>query len=389
MLKHIFVLFFNQRKKYTGILVGQMLVFVVLLYCLMAVFEAIQRYYMPGMLETDNVVYFSNFRRGARGVIDGNYSDDEKINSLCKRLEACSMVEAVARTRFFVPYLEEERNYFWSSVKVGGNEIDVGIKCAEEKAMLVFRPVLEEGHWVEEKNLEDGSIPVVVTRQLVEKAGWVNALGKKIYGFGGEFTVVGVIAGLKNHPLSQPRPILIFPYSFRSNDRGCCVRVKAGEMDNFRDYLYREFYKIFEKGKDGLTVVDLEKLKRVRLRPDFLMLISLLVPTGFLLVFAFMGTFGIFWLYSTKRRKEFALRLVVGSTSRNLFRFIILESILLTMMALVPGCILFCWVYSFSTVNLMALGTAAGVMMLFSVFSAWWPAYQVSKVNPIEAMREE
>ena len=81
MLKHIFVLFFNQRKKYTGILVGQMLVFVVLLYCLMAVFEAIQRYYMPGMLETDNVVYFSNFRRGARGVIDGNYSDDEKINS--------------------------------------------------------------------------------------------------------------------------------------------------------------------------------------------------------------------------------------------------------------------------------------------------------------------
>ena len=389
MLKHIFVLFFNQRKKYTGILVGQMLVFVVLLYCLMAVFEAIQRYYMPGMLETDNVVYFSNFRRGARGVIDGNYSDDEKINSLCKRLEACSMVEAVARTRFFVPYLEEERNYFWSSVKVGGNEIDVGIKCAEEKAMLVFRPVLEEGHWVEEKNLEDGSIPVVANRQLVAKAGWVNALGKKIYGFGGEFTVVGVIAGLKNHPLSQPRPILIFPYSFRSNDRGCCVRVKAGEMDNFRDYLYREFYKIFEKGKDGLTVVDLEKLKRVRLRPDFLMLISLLVPTGFLLVFAFMGTFGIFWLYSTKRRKEFALRLVVGSTSRNLFRFIILESILLTMMALVPGCILFCWVYSFSTVNLMALGTAAGVMMLFSGFSAWWPAYQVSKVNPIEAMREE
>lgn len=389
MLKHIFVLFFNQRKKYTGILVGQMVVFVVLLYCLIVVFEAIQRYYMPGMLDTDNVVYFSNFRRGARGVIDGNYSDDEKINSLCKQLETCSMVEAVARTRFFVPYLEEDRNYFWGTVKVGDKEIDVGFKCAEEKAMLVFRPVLEEGHWVEEKNLEDGSIPVVVTRQLVEKAGWVNALGKKIYGGWGELTVVGVIVGLKNNPLSQPRPILILPYFCRSNDRGCCVRVKAGEMDNFRDYLYREFYKIFEKGKDGLTVVDLEKLKRVRLRPDFLMLISLLVPTGFLLVFAFMGTFGIFWLYSTKRRKEFALRLVVGSTSGNLFRFIILEGVLLTMMALVPGCILFCWVYSFSAVNLTALGAAVGVMMLFSVFSAWYPAYQVSRVNPVEAMREE
>ena len=40
-------------------------------------------------------------------------------------------------------------------------------------------------------------------------------------------------------------------------------------------------------------------------------------------------------------------------------------------------------------VNLLALGAACAVMMLFSVFSAWWPAYQVTKINPVEAMREE
>mgnify|MGYP006915873737 FL=1 len=79
----------------------------------------------------------------------------------------------------------------------------------------------------------------------------------------------------------------------------------------------------------------------------------------------------------------------MGSTCGGLFRFVVLEGVLLTLMALFPGIVLFCWVYPFSAVNLLALGMAVGVMMLFSVFSAWWPAYQVTKINPVEAMREE
>ena len=45
--------------------------------------------------------------------------------------------------------------------------------------------------------------------------------------------------------------------------------------------------------------------------------------------------------------------------------------------------------YPFSIVNLSAFGVAVGVMILFSAFSAWLPAFQVAKVNPVEAMREE
>lgn len=116
---------------------------------------------------------------------------------------------------------------------------------------------------------------------------------------------------------------------------------------------------------------------------------TIVIPTSFLLIFTFIGTFGLFWLYSTKRRKEFALRLVVGSTVGGLHRFVILESFVLTVLALLLGLGLFVFVYPLQFVPMLALGSAVVIMIIFSMFSAWWPAYRVSRVNPVEAMREE
>lgn len=387
MMKHIFILFRNQRKNYSGMFVEQMLVFVVLLYCFVVVGEAIQRYRMPGMLATDNVIYFYSYARGG-GVFNQN-EDDEKWRSLCQRLEGSPMVVAVTRTTQFVPYLRDEFDYRDDSVNIGTSKIGAFVKSADENTLTVFQPVVEEGHWLKEEVLEDGSWSAVITRQFADAAGWTDVIGKKINYSGNEFTVVGVISGYKHKPMDRSRPTLIIPHCLWASFFENSVLVKEGEMVNFRNFLYKEFYKVFEKGKEGLGIVELKKTKDLYLQSNFLMLIGLLVPTGFLLVFAFIGTFGIFWLYSTKRRKEFALRLVVGSTSRGLFQFVILEGILLTLMALVPGCVLFWWVYPFSIVNLSAFGVALGVMILFSAFSAWLPAFQVAKVNPVEAMREE
>ena len=144
-------------------------------------------------------------------------------------------------------------------------------------------------------------------------------------------------------------------------------------------------------GKDNvrLSFGNIEKWKLNDMRDVFITLLGIGVPTIFLFVFAFIGTFGLFWLYSSKRRQEFALRIVLGSTKGGLYRFVINESLLLSVLALIPGSILFCFVYPFNTVNLLALSAACVVMILFSVFSAWFPAYQVARVNPVEAMREE
>ena len=112
------------------------------------------------------------------------------------------------------------------------------------------------------------------------------------------------------------------------------------------------------------------------------------IPTAFLLLFAFIGTFGLFWLNSKKRKVEFALRLVVGATKPRLINLVVMESLILSVLAALPGMVLFGFVYDWTGVNVAAIGMTLIVMILFAVFSAWWPAYKVAQVNPVEAMRE-
>ena len=54
MMKHIFTLFLNQKRRYGGMLAEQMLVFFVLLFCFVIVGEKIAQYFSPGILNTKN-----------------------------------------------------------------------------------------------------------------------------------------------------------------------------------------------------------------------------------------------------------------------------------------------------------------------------------------------
>ena len=47
MMKHIFTLFLNQKRRYGGMLAEQMLVFFVLLFCFVVVGEKIAQYFSP------------------------------------------------------------------------------------------------------------------------------------------------------------------------------------------------------------------------------------------------------------------------------------------------------------------------------------------------------
>ena len=85
---------------------------------------------------------------------------------------------------------------------------------------------------------------------------------------------------------------------------------------------------------------------------------------------------------------EFALRLVVGATKPRLINLVVMESLILSVLAALPGMVLFGFVYDWTGVNVAAIGMTLIVMVLFAVFSAWWPAYKVAQVNPVEAMRE-
>ena len=113
------------------------------------------------------------------------------------------------------------------------------------------------------------------------------------------------------------------------------------------------------------------------------------VPAFFLFIFAFIGTFGLFWLQSKKRLKEYALQLALGATRRDLMKMVLGESLLISVMASIPSVLLAFFIYDFTVENIAAVVTTILLMCLFSLFSAWYPAYRISRVNPAEVLHYE
>ena len=114
------------------------------------------------------------------------------------------------------------------------------------------------------------------------------------------------------------------------------------------------------------------------------------IPTAFLLIFAFMGTFGVVWIQSKKRMNELGLRIALGCIPARLQLTIILENLILTSFAMIPGLIVVANLYAFAPKGwewIAAVVAAIMLMWLFAAFSAWYPARQAAKVQPVEALR--
>ena len=58
MLKHIFIMLWNQKKKYTALVFEQVLVFIAVILSLTIAFDTVKSARTPGMLDTDNVMNF-------------------------------------------------------------------------------------------------------------------------------------------------------------------------------------------------------------------------------------------------------------------------------------------------------------------------------------------
>ena len=80
---------------------------------------------------------------------------------------------------------------------------------------------------------------------------------------GGEYTVVGVVAGMKQNPLSVSRPTLIIPNHTQQDSRfEYTVRVKEGKADNFRNLMSKEFTLMMGKDNVRLSFGNIDVYKR-------------------------------------------------------------------------------------------------------------------------------
>lgn len=386
-------------KGFVGIYIEQALVFAVLLMCAVAILGKVKQYRVPGLLDTENTMVFGyttprnemDWKEIARGR--------SALDRIGKEMSSLPYVEGATRSNNILPYGAPSVGMLFT-VAVDGKNKQVSMMTAEADAERVLLPQLDEGEWLPKGTTD--YIPAVITRQLADSVGWHEAVGKTFRlpfndSFQPELRVVGVVAGIRKNAFDPDSPMgVIVKTSFfeelglATSDNYSCVRLKnAKDKETFADEFYLRFKK--EMGDSPLEpyVADMERYKSEQIIHETGTLIAQSIPTVFFLIFGFIGTFGLFWLYSRKRVGEFALRRAVGATKVRLVRMVITESVVLTLLAAVPGILLAAFVYTWDGTVLLGAGCTLVIMLIFSVFSAWYPAYRVSRVSPSQALHNE
>ena len=391
MIRHIITLIWNRKRSLAWIFVEQALVFGVILLSFTSNVEKIKQFHSKGNIRMDHVALI------ACATFDqSQQTDDERevtrvqFRNMLERMKEWSSVDLISfSSNSAIPYSNDAR---FDSISYQERRYKAAIKYCDENYYKILSLKLTEGEWFRDADISE-TPPILVTQKLVEQIGLNgNILGQNIYFNGRTYRITGVVEAFKQRPHQEQLAAVFIPLSISTNtDQDCIVKFKQGKGSEFFKAFIAEFYKNFQRDQILPLVLDFDKTTGMI---DFFnysfQLYFFGIPTVFLLIFAFMGTFGVVWMQSKKRMSELGLRVALGCTPARLQLTIIFENLMLTTFAMLPGIIVVANLYAFSPQGwewITAVGAAIVLMWLFAAFSAWYPARQAAKVQPVDALR--
>ena len=394
MIHHIIKLIWNRRRSLAWIFIEQMLVFGVMLFIITQMISNITRQYAKGTIRVDNVAII-NFEKIDKSEHDEDEHDDSKtqFRNMVERMKQWQSVDLITiGSNGAIPYMSGVK---FDSISFRERRFNAAINYCDEVYYRMFSPKLTEGQWFRDTDVSEIP-PALITQLLAERLELTgSAIGQNIYYNGRTFRITGVIEAFKHRASENDQLAALFipvsTLSEENKDWTYAIQYKKGQFDEFSRAFLAEFYRSFSREQLQPGILDLkEAMTQIDFLGFSLFAYLLGVPTVFLLIFAFLGTFGLVWMQSKKRISEFGLRMAMGCTSARLQRTIILENLILTTFAMLPGLIVMANLYAFAPKGwgwIAAVGAAIVLMWLFAAFSAWYPAWKASRVQPVEALR--
>jgi hypothetical protein len=188
----------------------------------------------------------------------------------------------------------------------------------------MFSLKLIEGEWFRNSDASLEIPPALITQRLADRIELTgNAIGQTIHYNGRTYRITGVVEAFKDRPNEEQQSALFIPLTTYS-DMGWSfeytVKYKPDMKAEFANAFFEEFFRIFPRDQWMPMIVDLSDMMGLMGFFSLLTVYLFGIPTGFLLIFAFMGTFGVVWMQSKKRMSELGLRIALGCTPARLQR---------------------------------------------------------------------
>lgn len=284
----------------------------------------------------------------------------------------------------------------------------------------------KDGGWEKLDNLEMPKGSIVLTQDAADMLlPGKNLIGQNVYNSkdSTEARVMGVITPVKMRNSMQP-------YLVRF--------ISLGSENEMPDWAYNESMRLFFRTKAGvsegrftedfmnwiddyltsgsLVFSKLTPFHEVQKESDLREGVTNEIRMKYLLAYFFMinlllAVSGTFWLHTRTRREEIGIRLSYGASSGSVCRMLIGEAFVMTTVAVVLGCVLyFQWAYyeGFYVLNDRVPGNddlyltnhfpahfcivsliVYVVMLAVTWLGVYVPARSISKISPVEALRDE
>ena len=396
-MRHVFTLIWNRKRRNFLLLAEIFFSFIVLFVVCSAIIAGGIRYLRPRGFDYENawILHSAPLR------LDRELSKAEVREATVRLDRELRSFEEIRQVGWTTPNYPYSRTTITEDPKWEGRSLRTAwFQCDDNLAEVLNLQVIE-GRWFTREDDASGREPVVINRRLKEETiGDRPAVGQVYTHDSSQYIVVGVIDNFRYAGEFDEDIDIMFhrcPPTDTLWELGMVgiFSVKSGVGIRFEERLSKHLSAMLPDW--DIRIETLKKSRAAYFKNYLFILATLSTVAGFLVFNVALGLFGVLWYSINRRRREIGLRRAVGADTRQIGEQILGESMVLATLGIIAGAFFAVQVPLLglgeetmrSTMYLLAIPFAAGLIYILVALCALYPSWLASRIQPVEALHYE
>lgn len=388
MIRHLFLMIWNQKRRNIGLMLEIFFSFMVLFAVLTFILYNYNHYRQPLGFDYKNVWVLNMDVKGAE-------APEKKIiyDQIRRVLANASEIQDFSFSYNMIPY---GHSTSISNYKYNDISIDPHIFYTDNEFAKVMNIPLKEGRWFDKRDDALANRAIVINQTTREKFfGDGDAIGKVIEGYeNSKHEVIGIIGNYKYHgEFASLEPGIFFKPDTAFLGDLVVMKMQPTTTAAFEAKLMKQLNQI--AGNWSFEMRYMEDMRKSNLNIILIPIAIFLTISGFLVFNVALGLFGVLYYNINKRKEEIGVRRAMGSTKNRISGQFIGEVLVIATFSLILG--LF-FAIQFPLLNVFKVQAGVyftaillSILLIYTLvlICSFYPSRQAAQLHPAVALHEE